>query len=126
MSENKRISRRDFIERVGLLGLAGVGASTLLAACGGGDEAGTEGAGQTAGGGGELSCMDTSGLTESEVQMREQLQYTDDSMTDGQYCNNCQFWQPAATAGECGGCQILKGPVHPEGWCTSWVAPTTT
>jgi len=126
MKDEQSISRRNFIQRISLLGAAGIGAGALLSACGGG---GGEQAGEMEAGDSEMeasadfSCTDTSGLTEQEIQTRQTLQYVDQSPEEGKLCNNCNFWQPDADIeGPCGGCQIVKGPIHPEGYCTSWVA----
>ena len=52
MNSETDVSRRDFLQRVSLFGLAGLGASSVLAACGGGsgdgDGASAEGSGQSA------------------------------------------------------------------------------
>ena len=53
--------------------------------------------------------------------MRNSLQYVDNSPYPEKLCKNCEFWQPEGAA-ECGGCQLIKGPIHPMGYCTSWVA----
>jgi len=122
--DNKDISRRDFIQRLSLFGVAGVGAASLLSACGGGEQqpatpapAAPQAAAEEEG----FTCMDTSGLTEMEVNMRNQLQYTDTSPEEGKTCSNCALYQPPATAdGQCGTCTVVKGPIHPDGYCTSW------
>ena len=72
------------------------------------------------------ACNDLTGLSEQEVSQREQLQYVAQSPKDDQLCSNCRFWQPSqdeSTA--CGGCQLIKGPIHPNGWCQTW-APQQT
>ncbi len=129
MKDEKSISRRHFIQRISLLGVAGVGAGALLSACGGGGGEQAADTGAATEGGAEtqadaaFSCTDTAGLTEGEVQTRQNLKYVDQTPEAGKLCNNCQFWQPdAPIEGPCGGCQIVKGPIHPEGYCTSWVA----
>ncbi|MCA9528695.1 MAG: high-potential iron-sulfur protein [Myxococcales bacterium] len=67
-----------------------------------------------------LNCMDTSGLDQSAVAMRNNLKYTDHSPFGTQKdCNNCQFFT-AAGSDACGSCTILKGPIAPTGHCTSW------
>ncbi len=71
------------------------------------------------------ACDDLSGLTEQEIAMREQLQYVAQSEKENQVCTNCRFWQPTEQEGTCGGCQLIKGPIHPNGWCASWVAMPT-
>lgn len=56
MDSKNDVTRRDFLQRVSLFGLAGLGASSVLAACGGGsgdgEGASSEGSGQSASGGG--------------------------------------------------------------------------
>ncbi len=121
MKDEKAISRRDFIQRISFIGVAGVGAGTLLSACGGGG--GQQGGGEMAG---EFTCTDTAGLTEQEVQMRQTLQYVDQSPFPDKLCNNCALWQDPAEGQQCGGCTVVKGPIHPKGHCTSWAAKPET
>ncbi len=121
----KDISRRDFIQRLSLFGAAGVGAS-MLAACGGGEQqADTPAADPPA----EepvaesFTCTDTEGLTEAELTMRnETFSYVDTSTEEGKTCDNCALYVAAAEGQQCGTCTIIKGPIHPDGYCTSWAA----
>jgi hypothetical protein len=135
MEDIASITRRGFVQRLGVLGTLGLGGATLLSACGGGEEApSSEAAPQAAAPAaapaaaqeGDFSCTDVSGLTEQERQMREQLQYVDHSPAPDQHCTNCQLYIEAAEGEQCGGCQLLKGPIHPDGYCTSWVAKQAT
>ena len=129
--DNKDITRRDFIQRVTLFGAAGVGASSLLAACGGCEQpaatpepeapaaapdppAAAEG----------FTCTDTTGLTEQELAARTTLNYVDKSTMEGKQCDNCALWVAAAEGAQCGGCQTIKGPIHPMGYCDIWSAQT--
>jgi hypothetical protein len=68
----------------------------------------------------ELDCTDTEALSRSEIRVRESLKYTDESPKSDQFCDNCALWKPAKSENECGGCQIMAGPIHPKGWCTAW------
>ncbi len=121
----KDISRRDFIQRLSLFGAAGVGAS-MLAACGGekqapADEPAPAAEETTAAEG--FTCTDTSGLTEQELTMRnETFMYVDTSTEEGKTCDNCALYVAAAEGQQCGTCTIIKGPIHPDGYCTSWAA----
>lgn len=134
--KDETLDRREFFKRAATVGAAVTGAGTLLAACekggggdrtaeGGGDKTGGKAGGEKAGddkaGGGTFSCDDTSGLKESQIKVRKSLKYVDKSEKEGQYCDNCQYWQPEKKDGQCGGCQVVPGPIHPKGWCTSWV-----
>lgn len=47
------------------------------------------------------------------------LGYVHESTTEGQRCDNCQFFKGAAAWGEC---QIFPGKlVNAQGWCKSWI-----
>ncbi|WKN41895.1 high-potential iron-sulfur protein [Tunicatimonas pelagia] len=133
----KKQTRKEFLADVSKLGAAVVIGSTWLSACSGPsdresatttEEPATESEPVVA----EKepvptqleadACDDLSGLTEQEIAMREQLKYVAQSEKEGQVCTNCRFWQPTEQEGTCGGCQLIKGPIHPNGWCQSWVA----
>ena len=67
-----------------------------------------------------LVCTDTSGLTAEEAAVRTTLAYVDKSPDPSKPCSGCALYKPAGE-GQCGGCQVMKGPIHPEGTCKSWV-----
>ncbi len=67
-----------------------------------------------------LSCVDTSGLSSDEAAMRKTLEYVDQTPTPPKQCDGCQLFKPAAPE-SCGACTVLKGPIHPKGYCKSWV-----
>lgn len=67
-------------------------------------------------------CADPDQLTESEISLRASLQYTDQSPDPAKACGGCAYFHPASNNAECGNCQILNGPVHVKGRCTSWSA----
>lgn len=66
------------------------------------------------------SCQDVSALSDGEKSARSALQYTDRSMLKDKHCNICNFWKPPADPAQCGGCQLVRGPVHPKGYCNSF------
>lgn len=68
------------------------------------------------------SCTDVSNLTEQQKQTRKALQYVDDSPHADKRCNNCELFAPPAEGQACGTCQVVPGPIHPQGYCTAWVA----
>ena len=117
-------SRRDFLKRLSAAGILGVGASTVISACGGGESGGQEAAEPEASAEAE-GCMDTTGLTEQEIAMRNSLQYVDETPDPEKLCSNCSLYLPAPEGETCGGCNLLKGPIHPDGYCISW-APAQT
>ena len=122
MSDSNKVSRRSFLQRLGALGVAGVGASTVLSACGGDDAAPADDATADA----DFACDDLSGLSDQEIEQREQqvqtLQYVEETPNPDELCSNCTFWQEPEAGDQCGGCDLFPGPVHPDGWCNSWVA----
>jgi hypothetical protein len=126
-------SRRAFLGRFAALGAVGLGLSSAIAACGGGEQeaqeapAGAETESAPAGDGDQIVAAECEGydaLTEQDLQMRETLQYADESPNPEELCNNCRFYNQPAEGEVCGGCQLFKGPVAPEGWCSSWAAET--
>lgn len=125
MAEKKQnSSRREFLQKLTVFGTAGIVTPIVISACGGGDggagQGGTDEA--TAVNDANFSCTDTSGLTEQEIQMRENAEYVDATPNPDQYCANCELFEPPAGDAECGGCQVIQGPIHPDGYCTLWVA----
>lgn len=115
------LTRRNFIQRMAVVGTAVVGAAGL-AACGGGtDTGGTEGGEAAA-----LACDDVSALTEDEKATRTSLAYVELSTTEGKECTNCQQFQPDAAnaAGACGKCLVVPGSINPKGYCSSWTEKT--
>lgn len=109
MSDSK-MGRRDATRRaLTVLGAAFV-APAALVGCGGEEE-----------GEAELSCTDTTGLAPAAVSTRESQNYVDHSTNPEQSCANCRFYT-AGAAGQCGSCQVIQGPIHPEGNCGLWAA----
>ena len=115
--DTKAHNRREFLKRFSAVSAVGIGASTVLAACGG--ESASDAPAAAAG------CMDTSGLTEQEISMRNTLAYVDETADPAKNCLNCSLYLPAAAGAACGGCNLLKGPIAPNGYCISW-APAQT
>jgi hypothetical protein len=71
------------------------------------------------------TCTDTTGLSADDLAPRTSLTYQDRSPDPAKTCDKCvQFVEPAS-AGSCGGCKVLKGPISPAGTCKVWAAKTT-
>lgn len=68
------------------------------------------------------SCNDVSALSASEKAVRDALKYTDKSPDPAKVCTGCLQWEPNADPAQCGGCKVVKGPIHPDGYCSSWAA----
>ncbi len=127
----KEMTRKEFLQSVSAAGLALLGGGALLNSCGGGgkeEQSGQSGMQEQSSSGmadqgsaaQDTSCNDLSGLTDAEIQMRENLKYVDKSPYPDKLCDNCELYIPAKEGELCGGCKILKGPIHPKGHCTSW------
>jgi hypothetical protein len=66
------------------------------------------------------SCLDVSGLNEDETTARTTLAYADRSADATKSCKACQQYVAPTKDGACGGCKLLKGPIHPEGSCKAF------
>lgn len=119
MTEDKKLDRRAFLRRAAQLGAVAAVAPALVSmttACSKKD-------GGSSGGKDSFSCEDTSGLTDDEKANRNALEYTDHSPHGTEKdCENCALYVEAEAGHDCGGCQLIAGPIHPRGYCTSWVA----
>jgi hypothetical protein len=87
-----------------LLGTALLGASSLAVACKRRSE----------------TCP-PSQLSPEEAKVREALHYTDRSPDPQKLCNGCQQYEPNTEA-DCGGCKLMKGFIHPAGYCAAFSA----
>jgi hypothetical protein len=104
-----KISRRDVLARGGAFGVAVLGGS----ACGKPRRI-------------ALSCGDTSGLSDADLQVRTALQYQDESQDPARKCDLClQFLPPPEGARACGACKVVKGPIDPHGSCKSFASKPT-
>jgi hypothetical protein len=63
------------------------------------------------------SCTSTLGLTQDEIKTRTSLGYHDRSADPKKHCIDCQQFTAPPSVDQCGGCKVLKGPVHPRGSC---------
>ena len=111
------LTRRNFIQRLTVVGAATIGASYLVA-CGG--ESGESGEAGEAGEAMALDCSDVSSLSADQQATRTALQYVEASDVEGQNCTNCQQYQVPATEGGCGTCLVVPGTINPNGHCSSW------
>ena len=118
----ERTTKRDFLKRIALLGATTIGGSTLLAACGGSSDVDSDAPSAAPSAEASSACNDTTGLTETDLQMRTSVQYVAQTPEAAKNCANClQYIVPAAKAA-CGGCKLFKGPVTANGYCMVWAA----
>ena len=119
---NDRVSRRRFLQSVGVAGVVGA-SGTLLAACGGSDDSGSSSdSGGSASASG--SCSDLSDLSDAQKKQRSQmvnsLQYVEETPQPDKNCANCSLYVQGDYGEGCGGCQLFPGPVAANGYCNSW------
>ena len=69
---------------------------------------------------GPSSCNDVSKLTGDQQNTRTTLGYEDASHEPGKSCLKCSQYTEAPSADQCGGCKVLPGPVHPNGYCRAF------
>lgn len=100
-------TRREWLGQVCSAALVVAGGAMVLSAC--------------KGGGGSLSCTDTTGLTEADLATRTATQYVDAATDPAKKCSACMLYV-AGAQGACGTCSAVKGPINPDGSCTTWVA----
>ena len=119
MSDDNKLSRRQFLERAAALGAVTLGAGSLLSAC----DPPEPDADEAEPAADDVSCNDDealAALSEDEIEQRNNHDYVDDSPEEGEYCDNCIHWQEPEAGDNCGGCAVLPGPFHPKGWCDLW------
>jgi len=117
-------SRRHFLKRMGLWSLAGVATATGLVACGGKEEAEELAAKPSraisAAEEAANPCQNLSEMSEAEIETRDTFDYEDRSEDGTELCRTCSYWRPSQRGDFCGGCTLVKGPIHPLGTCSSW------
>lgn len=111
----EKIDRKKFLKSAAALSFTGLGAITFLSGCGKKKEE----SGETKEASGP--CSDLSGLTDSEKETRDLYRYVTHSPHEDKKCHLCNYFTPPAAGAQCGTCQIVKGPINPDGYCTSWV-----
>jgi hypothetical protein len=102
------ITRKEFLKKLPVIGLAFLGGGLALQSC---SKSKTD----------EDPCADLSKLTEDEKQTRKDFQYIAKSQFPDKLCSNCELWLAPETCKTCGGCEIMEGPINPNGYCTAWV-----
>jgi hypothetical protein len=67
------------------------------------------------------SCPNQNELTEQERAIRASLKYVDKTSIPARTCKNCKLYTLPVNNALCGGCKVVPGPIHPEGYCTAWI-----
>lgn len=66
------------------------------------------------------TCADEGSLAQADVATRATLGYTDASPFEDKSCAGCHHFVLADQSGACGTCSLLKGPIHPRGYCKAF------
>jgi hypothetical protein len=69
-----------------------------------------------------VSCIHEVPLSHEQIVTRKNLGYTDQTPISTRTCDNCKLYTNPVDNSACGGCLVLSGPIHPKGYCKSWVA----
>jgi hypothetical protein len=67
-------------------------------------------------------CSDISELSDADKATRKTFDYTGNSPDPAKVCINCTHFRPATDGTACGTCELVKGPINPNGYCTQWFA----
>ena len=59
-------------------------------------------------------------LSQDELTVRSTLGYVDKTSDPAKPCVRCVQYIPATGGDHCGGCKIMKGPIHPNGYCRAF------
>lgn len=107
-----KINRKNFFKRAAFLGVTSLSLPAILESCGGNSNKTNPSTDP---------CTDTSGLTADQLQTRKTFQYMGKSPHDDKYCSICNFFIKPKGNAHCGTCQVVKGPINPEGYCNSFM-----
>ena len=121
---SNKMDRKEFLQKLGLLGIVGISTSSILSSCGGTEDAAKAPEAAPAAKAAD-PCSDYTGLTDIDIKTRENLKYMAKAEDPEKVCTKCNFWLEPKDGAPCGGCQLMKGPIHPGGSCISF-APKMT
>lgn len=65
-------------------------------------------------------CSDLSGLSQADIQTRKQFEYVVPTPDKNKTCFNCTHFHPPLQGKACGTCELVKGPINANGYCTQW------
>lgn len=69
-----------------------------------------------------FACTDTASLSPADTTVRTALGYVEPSSEAGKDCAGCVQFVPAPSDARaaCGTCKLMKGPIHPNGYCKAF------
>lgn len=63
-----------------------------------------------------VACSDVTGLSAEAIQLRQRLEYVDQTPFAGKVCSDCQHYVPPKPGEACGGCKVIPGKIAPNGY----------
>jgi len=109
-----KISRSEFFKKLFVSAISFTGIAVFIEACGGNEEK------QPVQKKFSDPCGDLSGVSQSDIQIREQFEYVAMTPDKEKTCFNCAHYTLPAAGNNCGTCQLFKGPVNANGYCNQW------
>jgi len=67
-----------------------------------------------------LSCIDLTGVGADDVTARNAVTYMDRARDKTKTCESCVQYVAPTADGTCASCKVLKGPIHPDGYCSAY------
>lgn len=122
--------RRKFLKGIFLSATTAAFGTVLLQGCGGNEPAKENSAAADKTGkpvappeAPATTIIDSSQMTQEDFDKRKNLGYVEKSPMEENRCENCALYlQPEGENKKYGGCQLLRGPIAPDGYCPYWAA----
>jgi hypothetical protein len=108
------ITRSEFFKKLVVSAISFTGVVAFLEACGGNEEK------QEKQKKVNDPCNDLSGMSQADIQTREQFEYVVPTPDKNKTCLNCAHFHPAVQGKVCGTCELVKGPINANGYCNQW------
>lgn len=68
--------------------------------------------------------MDLTGVSSDDVTARNAVSYMDRSRDKTKSCESCVQFNAPKEPSACGSCKVVKGPIHPDGYCNAYAKKT--
>ncbi|WP_018626243.1 high-potential iron-sulfur protein [Niabella aurantiaca] len=68
------------------------------------------------------AIIDSSEMTQEDFDKRKNLGYVEKTPMEDNRCDNCALYLKPEGDSKYGGCQLLRGPISPGGYCPYWAA----
>lgn len=65
-------------------------------------------------------CNDLTNISDADKATRKSFDYVGNSPDPAKVCINCTHFKPSTDGTACGTCELVKGPINPNGYCSQW------